>query len=307
MKPVELLTVAGWHFSVGDIAVERATAIELAKRGVAVIPVNSPSGDRICVVGGGYVLPSSENVRPAWPGQSTAWSVLLSPFTTAGRHIVNAAGVHGPGDFSYLREYSYVSVRDEFSVEAVSKWCGSEPVIVPCPSVLLEPLPLSFAQNIPGWGFLAGLPYRDCVVIDDSPELRELHAKIPGSRVSVNTRPWRRVDSSKGVPVCQISPLTHSPELVLSLVSRARAVVSRSLHLCVFCIATGTPFVVPERDDDPQTEKIRRYLERCGLGHAVNRELRCCDFGEVAAVRDAERAAAIQHIERMVSAIRGDA
>ncbi len=133
MEPVELLTVGLWHDSIGDIALMQATIQQLAMRGVPVVPASYASGQKTCIIGGGHLLVTNRS-------PSRNWWKALQVYHLEGPHILNAVGVHedgGDGTFDFLKDYLYVSVRDDYSKNILQRYV-EHVVSVPCTAVLLR-------------------------------------------------------------------------------------------------------------------------------------------------------------------------
>ena len=64
-------------------------------------------------------------------------------------------------------------------------------------------------------------------------------------------------------------PATHSPELIAAVLSRAKAVITLSLHMSILALAVGTPFCCPNRGNDQQQEKLRNYWTRSGIPEVI--------------------------------------
>lgn len=239
MEAVELITTAGWMFSVGDIASQQATIAELAKRQVPCIPMDEASGTRTCVIGGGHVLGHMPHLRQ---------------HIVEGQHILNAVGAHATGDFGYLAEYKYRSVRDAISLEIV----GGNADLSPCPAMLLQPSRQAMEERSRVRGGQV-VVHRD-PVCERAMELRPIDMLI------VDPQPNRRVPWNSGG---RIFPVTHSPQLVMAELANATCCVTRSLHLAIFSLAMGTPFACIDLGDEPQSNKMRAYFDRAGMSDVM--------------------------------------
>ena len=276
---VDLLTAAPWLFSVGDIATHKATANALAERGIASVSVDLPRPDRMTVIGGGHVLGHQPHLRH---------------FVLNGRHVLNAVGVHATGDYSYLREYKYVSVRDELSAKTIGVPCER----VPCPAILLEPSQL----------IRDGFPPRHggAVVVHRDPLCERAVAKRAVDFLVVDPQPARKFGWHSGGTDL---PITHCPERMIAALRGAHCVITRSLHIGIFAMVAGVPFACIDTGDEPQSNKCRGYFRRAEIvdvmtnsddpiRHAVGLPY------DWLAVRDRERARCERHFDEMAAAIR---
>lgn len=274
MEAVELITTAGWMFSVGDIASQIATLSELARRGVPCIPVDEPSGDRTCVIGGGHVLGHLPHLRQ---------------HIVQGQHVLNAVGAHATGDYSYLVEYKYRSVRDRVSLEII----GGNADLSPCPAVLLSPSKQAMDERSRVRG--------GQVVVHRDPLCERAMELRPIDMVVVDPQPNRRVPWNSGG---RVLPVTHSPQIIMAELVNATCCVTRSLHLAIFALAMGTPFACIDLGDEPQSNKLRTYFDRAGIPdvmydgddpihHAVSRRH---EWGQIA---KREKQIAVDCLDRM--------
>lgn len=276
MPTVELLTAGSWLYSVGDIATAQATANELAMRGVSVVTMDQATQNRTAVIGGGHVLGHMPH---------------LNHFIVTGRHILNAVGAHRSGDYGYLREYRYLSVRDHESADIIGQSCA----VVPCPAIMLEPSPIMLRE--------LGTRRRGghVVVHRDLSVARSVERQTLDMLV-VDPQPLRNCPWPLGGREMPASPF---PTMIIAAMQGAHAVVTRSLHLSIFALCAGVPFACIDLGDEPQSNKLRNYWRRANMEdvmydgdnpvhHAVSRAhdwLKC---------RDRQRFAVGKHFDDMV-------
>lgn len=292
MQPVELLTVGLWHDSIGDIALMQATVQQLAMRGVPVIPVSYSSGLKTCIVGGGHLLVTNRTPDRNW------WKALKA-YHLEGAHILNAVGVHedgGNGTFDFLKNYLYVSVRDDYSKKILQRYVDNV-VSVPCVATLLQKPNLEYFRNLPTYRHLDELLDTEYVVIDT--EMCD-RVKTRYNKCPVDTRPWM----SRGGP----NRLTHrNPDALLALIAGAKAVVASSLHLSIMAMAMDVPFVYCTKSNT--SEKGYHYYERAGLLEAMYSGDDPVDYAislvdKMRSVRAREILLAIRHLDMIVEVLR---
>jgi hypothetical protein len=195
-------------------------------------------------------------------------------------------------------------VRDEFSADVI----GLPGVqIVPCPATLLRPLARDFVSSMAGFEFLKRFEPREYIVIHATGELERLAGGLRRPIVAVDPQPWAR--RAWKVP-CPSAPPTHSPEVLLTIVAGAEAVVTRSLHLAIFALTAGVPFCIVDGRGDPQTLKLRRYFARAGLSAAVysgnDPVAHALELaGEIENVRTAEVRRASESLDAIAAALLG--
>lgn len=234
---IDVLTTAPWMFSLGDMATSLATCNALCEHGVPAVSVDEYRGNTT-VIGGGHVLGHMSELRH---------------FIVAGTHLLNAVGVHDTpcADWSYLKEYRYLSVRDQVSAEVINMPCN----LVPCPAVLLHPTrhQLQMAKQRRTGHVVA---HKDPIVE------RAIASRSLGSLVVVDPQPERLVQWNSGGTVL---PVAHDPRMLIASLVGAHAVVCRSLHLSIFAMAAGAPFCCIDTGDEPQSNKMKSYWQRAGL------------------------------------------
>lgn len=236
MQTVELLTAGSWLYSVGDIATAKATARELAIRGIPVVEVDQATQTRTAVIGGGHVLGHMPH---------------LEHFIVPGRHVLNAVGAHRSGDYSYLSEYRYLSVRDHDSAEIIGHKCS----VVPCPAIILEPSPITLRE--------VGIRQRGGhVVVHRDPCVARALERQSLDMLVVDPQPLRHCPWMLGGHEVPPSPF---PEVMIAALLGAHACVTRSLHLSIFALCAGVPFACLDIGDEPQSNKLRAYWKRADM------------------------------------------
>lgn len=289
VNTTELITPGSWHDSIGDIALMQAIIQQMALRGIPTIPrCEALNENQPCIIGGGRLL---------CPADVKQWSEILAPYRIPGPHLVNAAQVTGRGDFSYLKDYLYVGVRDQRSLEAVREHC--DPVLVPCTATLLERPRTDYIRKLPGLGFwnkLIGTDY--CVIDYDLPE-EELN--LEGRQyVRIDTRHWSK---RKGH---EIQFNHRNPDVILAIVSEASAVLCSTLHLSIFALAMDVPFACFEKSRG----KITDYWMRAELPQVMTNdrskllETAFDNVERVRGVRREEIRMASEHVDNMARIIK---
>jgi len=250
---IELLTAGTWHDSIGDIAIMQTMQNEMALRGVPVVSQSHWSGSGSAIIGGGWLLHPNGMQDP-----------ILAPFHIGGQHVLNAVSVaSGEGNFEHLKHYKLVTVRDEFSRQQLLPF-RSDAKCVPCSTVLLKRPNIDYLTNCHGYRWLKTLKERkgEFVVYDIELE------KMVGDyihRIPVDTRGFMRRKSDG--KLCE----HRNPEALLALISQAKCVITASLHLSIFSMAMGVPFVWPNQGQF--ASKGINYWGRAGFPEA------CCEVG----------------------------
>lgn len=282
---VELLTAGYWHDSIGDIALTQSTLEELARRDVCVLPTLAPSGEVPCVVGGGALLTGDTN---------GIWADALRPYHTQGRHALNGAAIAQGGDFSYLKEYCYVSVRDQPSFDRIKEW-RPDARLVPCVSVLSQPPDLDYLRHMPTYGFLNRALNNPYSVVDAR---MSKDVEIEGNVIRVDTRPW-------GLAEKETTYKHRNPVTTLAVLAGAQTAYCATLHLSIMAMAVGTPFACYE----PHFGKIRAYWQRANYTDTITKTpeeiRRPIDMNRFIEVREQEQRAAKEHLDLMVAALKG--
>lgn len=234
---IDVLTTANWMFSLGDMATSLATVNALSEMGVPTVAVDEHRGNTT-VIGGGHCLGHMPQ---------------LKHFIVPGPHLLNAVGVHDTedADWSYLKEYKYLSVRDQVSADILGIPCH----LVPCPAVLLEP---TKQQRIS-----AGVRRNGHIVVHKDPVCeRAIAGRSLGTLHVVDPQPERNIVWNSGGTII---PIAHDPRLLIASMEGAHAVVTRSLHLSIFAMAANVPFCCIDTGDEPQSNKMRTYWKRAGI------------------------------------------
>jgi hypothetical protein len=304
MKPVGVLTVAPWHHSIGDIATAECTVNYLSRRGIPSVSVHEPDDRYKClVIGGGNLL---------YGGTARPWRRLQAVFQEPGPHVLNAVGIDLDSfdriDWSFLDDFRLISVRDDRLRDALARRLPNREIVsVPCPATLVEPLPYRFLRQVPGLEGLRTVPSRSYVVLHRHPAVERFASRIAMPAVVVDAQVWER--HPWGAGGYELLP-THSPAVLQGIISSARAVVSNSLHICIFALAAGTPFAAIDTHNN-QSRKVRCYMERAGIPEVMFSSDRSDDPVEYAiglsrsirAAARSERRLAEEHLDRVAEAV----
>lgn len=281
-RVIDVLTTANWQFSLGDIASCMATMEQLAQRGVPVRSVDEWNQVNTTIIGGGHVLGHMPQ---------------LQHFIVPGEHLLNAVGAHDTGEpFEYLKEYIYLSVRDDISRQII----GLDAELVPCPATLLKPSRLHrqmYGPRRPGH-----------VVVHKDPVCeRAIENRSLGGVLVVDPQPHRKVAWKSGGNMFDV---VHDPRAIIAAMEGAHAVITRSLHLSIFALVAGVPFACIDTGDEPQSNKMRAYWKRAGIpevmtdsANPIHRALEL--QSKLDGVRAAEITRSIQHCENMAKALQG--
>jgi len=260
-KAVPVSTVAPFHNSIGDISTGQVTQNYLSAVGIPSYSTSFwDSSQETIVIGGGEIIGFG----------SHGWGPIKRKFLPRGNHILNAIGYDiGSGsakDLDVLKDYRYVSVRDELIAEQLGKYC-EQIAIVPCPATLQYGIPLEVIKALPRFEFLRSLEESDYVVIHRHPKMEMVAQRLRKQNVPLVVvdmqahakHPWDTAKNDFIVPTG-----LHSPEIIQGLVNSAHAVMTVSLHLAIFAIGASKPFSAIS-DETPQSAKVRRYLRRARL------------------------------------------
>ena len=281
----ELVTAARWHDSIGDIALEQVTLEQLASRGLSVMPADKPSNKAPAVIGPGAILTGE---------RQGIWWNALKDYHASGCHILNSVSVASEGDFSYLKDYLYVSVRDYLSWDKVSPFCDA--VVMPCPTVLMEAPDIEQYRGYPNAHHLDEACRGEFCILDRG--LANIKTDIPS--VNVNTRPW--MGEAKGVEFFH-----RNPRVLAAYVSAASFVFCSTLHLSIIACAVGTPFVYYETGSHGKGWNYwgRAEFYDCMVSSHEELTLKKVESlsGKFSAVRASEKGLAETHIGNIFRAI----
>lgn len=280
----EILNAGLWHDSTGDLAIAQSVVQQLGKRGIATIPTTRASGDHPCVVGGGALLTGERDGM---------WWRTLEPFHAPGRHILNAVTAVSDGDFGYLKDYIYVTTRDEPSRKILLKY-RPDAVCVPCTTALMERPDFDYQANLPNHDWLRRLKKKEFILVDVE-AVRT--AKIREEVITVATRPWIQ----KG----KADIVSRHPNDLLAAILVAKAVVAGSLHLSILAVAMGKPTVFVRNGS---AWKGDGYWGRAGfkeimysgddpVGYAL------CIHDRIGEVNEQERERAAAHMDRIAEVL----
>lgn len=272
----ELLTAGMWHDSLGDIALQQVSQNLLTRRGFSVLITDTATGLVPAIIGPGAILTGE---------REGLWWNSLCNFHANGANILNAVSVASNGDFNFLSEYLYVSVRDFASCQRLQDFCDVE--VVPCPTVLMPRPSLSFYVNLIGCKFLTKDNY---YIIDRGIVPRNTSKDY----MEINTRPW----SGGGCPTFN----HRNPNVLAAAIAKADYVYCSTLHLSIIAMAMGTPFLYYEPSDQKGTHYWRRAdFEECIVRSKADlTEERLNSITDKFNVtRDEEQQAARRHIGRI--------
>lgn len=300
MKKVELITLGLWHFSVGDFARYEATSIKLAEAGICVMPVSVPTGHYPVIVDLG-------NLSWSWmPG-------FLKPIITNNerRQPIGLNAIALPDESAenaMVKHCSYLSFRDQWSASVAQAYTDAQINLTPCPSMFITPFCDDLLRGLPQFknmksSYIEYAP-KTYVVIDAHNDLKRLSKKVK-KVVPIDSRPWERRDW-KGSG--RVYPLTHSAQIMMSIISNAEVVVTCSLHIGILALAAGTPFVVYDVNNNPQQYPIVksvRYWERAGFPEVIYHGKEPLEYaqslkGKMLQIRQNEFEKAEFHIESLV-------
>lgn len=196
---------------------------------------------RAVIVGGG------ELIRPVG-------DAFYDRFRLAGGTVLCAVGVWSDADkLDYLREYDVVTARSSSEVRTLRE-AGIDARVMPCPTVAMEPsgyvLPRKDRSRQVGVHLVPDTLIR-------SPHVVEIVNEICGEKWKIPFTRYLRDDLfMSGLPLSG-TPLPNdlSPRDLRSAIGQMDLVVASSLHVTLFALASGVPFVTM---DQP---KVRAYLE----------------------------------------------
>jgi len=307
-EAIPVSTVAPFHNSIGDISTGQVTQNFLAAAGIPSYSTSFWDTDhKTIVIGGGEII--------GFPSRG-AWSKLKPLFLPRGNHILNAIGFDiGTGnetDLGVLREYKYVSVRDNLIAEQFGKYSPNL-AVVPCPATLQYGIPLTLIKALPRFEFLRPLEENNYIIVHRHPKMEPVAKRLRqlGHRLVIvdmqahAKHPWRS-SSDLIVPTG-----LHSPELIQGLVNSAFAVVTVSLHLAIFSIGANKPFAAVA-DETAQSAKVRRYLTRAGIDAVLADKqadllsLALENRSNISSASVREKAKTLQHLQHVAKAARSD-
>jgi len=264
MKKVELLTLGVWHFSVGDFARYEATSFKLGEAGIGVMPVSIPTGNYPVIVDLGNL---SWSWMPRFLKPIYANDEIRQPFA------LNAMALPDKSvEIALVKDCSYLSFRDQYSASIVEAYTDAQVTLTPCPSMFIKPFGDDLLRGLPQFKNLKS-PYMEYapktyVAMDAHNDLRRL-SKLVNKVIPIDSRPWETRDW-KGSG--RVFPLTHSAQILMSIISKAEVVVTCSLHIGILALAAGTPFVVYDVNNKPREYPIVksvRYWERAGFPEVI--------------------------------------
>jgi len=222
----------------GDIAIGVALIQVLEKRGIKARILdpytykNDPS--RTVIVGGGQLLRD--------PGDD-----FYDKFRIKGKHILNSVGVSGTKDFSYLKDYLYVSTRSTFESNVIKGYVGKGVDVIPCTTTLLE----SKKYTIPGLKSKPGEKVVGIQLVPDvlitCPDIIQIINNIPHKKVFIPFTHYNQdasfmknlpFDKTNAIMLDKLEPLE-----LHSAMSQMDYVIVSSLHASIFAYTQNVPFI----------------------------------------------------------------
>lgn len=240
--------------NVGDIAMLAANRSLLAHHGVdEVVPVDlfatSEQSYSSVLIGGG------ELIRPTG-------SLFYDRFRQEGATVLAAVGVWQDADgLGYLKNYDFVSARTRVEADVLAR-SGAPAAVLPCPTMALPTDDRSV--DLPSDEALIGIHVVPSSLRDVPSLITRLNG-IPGRKVMIPfTRYLHDASFLSALPIGDRDNLWLStaltPVQLRGAVARMSFVVASSLHLTLFALSAGIPFISYGQP------KVRAYLEDRGLG-----------------------------------------
>lgn len=221
----------------GDIAIGVAIQQGLEKRGIQadiINPFDDTSHLAPLIVGGGQLLRD--------PGDD-----FYDHFRVKGKHILNSVGVSGTKDFSYLKNYRYLSARSTEEAEIIRSQTGKHVDVLPCTTTILE----SPHYEIDGLSLKPGEKVVGIHLVPDTllmcPELIEIINAIPHKKVFIPFTHYNYdksfmeslpLDKRNAIMLDKLEPLE-----LHSVLSQMSYVVVSSLHASIFSYSQDVPFI----------------------------------------------------------------
>lgn len=240
--------------NVGDIAMLAANRSLLAHHGVDdVVPVDlfatSEQSYSSVLIGGG------ELIRPTG-------SLFYDRFRQKEATVLAAVGVwQDADDLDYLRGYDFVSARTRVEADVLAR-SGAPAAVLPCPTMALPTDDRSV--DLPGDEALIGIHVVPSSLRDVPSLITRLNG-IPGRKVMIPfTRYLHDASFLSALPIGDRDNVWLStaltPVQLRGAVARMSFIVASSLHLTLFALSAGIPFISYGQP------KVRAYLEDRGLG-----------------------------------------
>lgn len=243
--------------NVGDIAMLHAIRDALARHGVDhVVPVDLFAEEvqafRAVIVGGG------ELIRPTG-------DFFYDRFRLCGGTVLCAVGVWPDADdLSYLADYEVVTARSSRETSTL-RAAHVAARTVPCPTVAME----SSDYLLPPKG---DLPRVGVHLVPDTlvrvPHVVEIVNELTGEKWEIPFTRYLHDDLfMSGLPIegTQL-PNDLTPRDLRAAIAQMDLVIASSLHVTLFALANGVPFVSMEQP------KVRAYLEDRGLEDLLFRD-----------------------------------
>lgn len=248
--------------NVGDIAMADATRAELARVGVhnvEIIDLFSPEPrqyDAVLVGGGELIRPTGD--------------AFYDRFRLPHATMLNAAGIWpDAGSLDYLKDYSFVSARSSAEVSTLRS-AGIEASLAPCVTSTLDPEKPDEdeAATLPETSHMrVGIHYVPETIFK-CPGFVDTMNSIHGEKLLIPFTRYLSDGQFMGAFPLEASRklkggVDLSPANLKYIISQMDLVIASSLHVTIFALTTGTPFVSM---DQP---KVRAYLEDRGLSRLL--------------------------------------
>lgn len=236
--------------NVGDIAMLCGVGDALRQQGVKdVVPVDlfaeSPQEFRAVIVGGG------ELIRPTGDR-------FYDRFRLRGGTVLCAVGVWSDADdLSYLEDYALVTTRSSRET-ATLRAAGLDARTIPCPTVAMRSSDYMLASD--GESRRIGVHLVPDTLVR-VPHVVEIVNELEGDKWQIPfTRYLHDEIFMSGLPIDGTQlPTTLTPRDLRAAIGQMDLIVASSLHVTLFALANGVPFVTMEQP------KVRAYLEDRGL------------------------------------------
>jgi len=261
---LRLLTASPYLFSIGDITIASETSRQFALRGITCLedPLTKVSDGEVAVIGGGHVITGANHVAIGKSSSGNPGRSTLNVFRPPGKHLMSSVGVRlrdkPDCDMSYLSEYRYLSARDSGSCEFLERSSRQEVHSVPCVASLSQSMHVNDVVSLHGFEWIRQR-IGSYVVVHSDHTLLQYEIR---DGIRMETQGWINRPVGGKMPVV---PVSSSPYVVSGVISGARAVVTRSLHMAIFALSNRVPFCCIDCGDDEQTEKLRSYFSRAGI------------------------------------------
>lgn len=252
-RPTVGLLFDSFSDNVGDIAMADATRAELSRVGIDDVEIvdlfsSEPKQYNAVIVGGG------ELIRPIG-------DVFYDRFRLPNATMLNATGVWSDADsLQYLKEYPFVSARSSTEVHTLRS-AGVEASLEPCVTTTLTPE--EAVTLLPTSDRRIGIHYVPETIFK-CPGFINIINNLDGDKLLIPFTRYLSDGRFMGAFPLEASRQLGdgrdlTPANLMHVIAQMDLVVASSLHVTIFALTTGTPFVSM---DQP---KVRAYLEDRGL------------------------------------------